>query len=135
MTPTEHSPNTISKQLHKDSDKQELREKRSLIVFYSAPCSRTSYHARKDWVLYRINLFTWVQVEFQQKNNLALKDILGPQIALLFSAWTRYDICYLNYLVSDILWCKYILTWNKKQWVIIIKISEMNRTMIVISAI
>ena len=41
-----------------------------LISFLSRPRSRNIYHARTYWVLYSMNLVTWVLVKFQQKKIL-----------------------------------------------------------------
>ena len=65
-----------------------MRGQRS--VFCQRHISRTSYHARTDWLQYRINLFTRVLVDLQQKKNIALNDWLDPQNILVFSALTRY---------------------------------------------
>ena len=58
MISTQHSPRTIRKKLNEDNKKQALFEERSSIGFLSTPRPRTSYHASKYWVLYRINLVT-----------------------------------------------------------------------------
>ena len=47
------------------------------------PCSRTIYPTRTDCVLSRINLSTWVLVEFQQNTNLSLSEI-GSTLKLLW---------------------------------------------------
>ena len=52
------------------------------LVFFQRYRSRTSYHNRTDWVMYRINLVTWVPVELQQKTNLSLNNRIDPRIFL-----------------------------------------------------
>ena len=59
-------------------------------VFYQRHLSRTSYHARNDWLQYQINLVTIVPVNIQQETNLTLNDQIDPQIVLGFSARTQY---------------------------------------------
>ena len=85
------SPCMVSEQLNEDNNKNAIFEGMPSIGFLSTMCSRISYLARTDWDLYRINLFTWVSIKFQQKTNLALKNQLDTQIALLFGDWTWYD--------------------------------------------
>ena len=58
MTSTQIFPRTVSQKLSEDNEKQVLFKDRSSIGLLSTPHSRTSYHARTDWVLYRINLVT-----------------------------------------------------------------------------
>ena len=111
-TSTQHSPRTVSEQLNEDNEKQALFKERSLISFLSTPLSRTSYHAKIDWVIYRINLFISVPVKFQQKNNFSLNNLIDPQITLLFGARTQYDKWYLYCRFSVFLCWKYIQTWK-----------------------
>ena len=105
--------------------------KMSLIGFLSMPWSKTSYHARKDWVLYQIKLVTWVPVKFKQKNNIDLNGRLDPQISISFSACNRYEKWFLYCLVSDFLCWKYIQTRIKQIIIYKYKTSEMSRTTIV----
>ena len=78
------------------------------LFFCQRHISSISYHARTDWLQYRINLFTIIPVDLQQKTNLALNDWLEPRFFLVFSAHTRYYkwclFCFVSYF-----WCwKYI---------------------------
>ena len=103
-------------------------------VFYQIQSSTTSYHARNNWLQYRINLVTTIPTNFQQKTNLALGDQLAPQIVIRLSACARYYKWCLFYVVS------YFCSINKFYRVNPIegnkhKISEINKTMIVIIAI
>ena len=76
----------VSAQLNEDNNKHAIVEGMPSIGFLSMVCSRISYLARIEWVLYRINLFTSVSIKFQQKNNLSLNNQLESQIALPFGA-------------------------------------------------
>ena len=101
MNSTQHLSLTVSKKLNEDKENQELFKDRSYIGFLSTTHTRNSYHAKTNWVLYRINLVTEVLVKLQQKTNLSLNDRLDPQTALRFGAHTWYEKWYFYYLVSD----------------------------------
>ena len=96
-------PKPLTRNLTRITKNRLFFEERSFIGFISTPLSSTSYRVSTDWVLYQINLVTWLPVELQQKTNLTLNDRLDPQIALPFGSRTRYDKWYLYCLVYDFL--------------------------------
>ena len=78
MTSTQRPPHTVRNQLNEDNKKQAILKESSLISFLSIPRSRTSYHARTYWLMYQINLVTWVPVGLQQKNQYRSQQSAWP---------------------------------------------------------
>ena len=86
------------------------------LVFCKHHSSRTSYHARTDWLQYWINLVTLLPVKFQQKTNISLNDLLDPQIIIGFSACFGYAKCRLYFFISIFFALKIDLIKETQMW-------------------
>ena len=131
MTSTQRFPCIISKKINRDNKKYPFSKRGLQSVFFQRHSSRTSYHARTDWLQYQVNIVTIVTVNFQQKINIVINDWLDYQIVLCFSACTQYSKWCISCVVSYFC-ARNIFKHGNSIKSDMYKISDTNQTIIVI---